>query len=1211
MMGRVCFIACLLLSSIVQEALAATVVSGVISSDTTWTAGQSPYKVTADIAIANGATLTIQSDVVVYMAATTNLVVQNGSLKALGTSSAPIIITSDNEDLGISPVAGDWGKIQFQDGTSDFGTVLEHVNIKYGHGIVVQSAAPTFNYVEISDHVGPAMSIDLKSSPAGLGNSAVRNDINGILVPAGDVVTNVGWQMQGIPFLIADGVVSVGMSPAITSIIPDTVSVGTSVDAIITGTRLTGSESILFDDPEVTANILPGATDTSLPVRVTASSSAMLQELAYNVQMLAGMVSSNTGSMLTVSPVKPDITVTSINPTSLRRGESKSIFITGTQLSGVQVNTEPGLTVSDMLSNLNDANFTLTATASATLGVHQLVFENSAQASGTAAKDISVRPALPTIYANPSALVLPANSVAYPFSVGMSGVDDIDHTFSISVANTSVATVTPSTFSIVAGQTQSTLNVTGLQTGGTTLTIVSDGLVTLEVPIFITADFIGSSTARAPLLGVDIATPVTPDNSTLAINSSGVGVVMGSAINGMSPKNLTIDTGPEVLTVTGVGLDGANDISIVPNTGLTLGAINVSSDGSSVSVPVTIAADAPTTTRRVVVKADTAAYPAITPDADRINIVLPAPEVDSVQPQTVVQDSSSVTFTVRGRNLTGASEITVIPADGITVGGSPIVNSDGTQLTVSVAVDAAAPVGNRVVTVSTMGGISTAASTPANTFAVVNAITATYTPITATVLGVMKEVVPTAVDTPVNLSSNSVGVTFGSAITQVEPRAGSVGQIVTLQLNGMNLETVSSVMLLPDTGVTLSSPTIAVDGQSLTVDVTIAADAPQTLRKLQIMAGSNRVEFASPTLEQFQVAGPPARIDSVDPLYVQLGTAPIALTLRGENFQGASEVSIMPPDNVVVSTPPTVSDDGKQVTVSIAAGATAVTGPRTVVLTTPAGQTSSASTLANTITLTSTAGATFTPITSSLLGVTKLETPPPSPPAPDVPVYAPLLGVAVVSAPVTPGSNDISIRSTAVGVGVGPVAIGLSPRAFVQNSSGTLVVDGMSLDGVTEIAFNPADGIDLTGPLTVNPAGDQVTVPYSVSPTAPLTIREIVLTTANGNIMFTSSDIKHVRVNAGAPEIQSLSNLYFSQGTQSGLTINGLNLFDASSVIITPSDGVTMISSPVIDATGTSVSINLNISVDAPLSDRVVQVVTPSGTTSGIPTPASTLHVVD
>jgi trimeric autotransporter adhesin len=192
-----------------------TAVSGSISSNTSWTAADSPYVLSGDVPIIDGAMLSIQPGVTLLMNSDASLMVVAGSLSAQGTSDQPILITSVNDVPGSATPAGpgDWHSIQFLDGTIDASSKLDHVSIRFGHGIVIESSSPTLNDLDISDNAGSAISLDLNSSPTGQRLSASGNDLNGILVPAGVILGDMTWSLTGIPYVVAQGDLEVGLPP--------------------------------------------------------------------------------------------------------------------------------------------------------------------------------------------------------------------------------------------------------------------------------------------------------------------------------------------------------------------------------------------------------------------------------------------------------------------------------------------------------------------------------------------------------------------------------------------------------------------------------------------------------------------------------------------------------------------------------------------------------------------------------------------------------------------------------------------------------------------------------------------------------------------------------------------------------------------------------------------------------------------------------------
>jgi trimeric autotransporter adhesin len=200
-----------LLLTLLSLALKATDVSGLIDSDRTWGANLSPYIVTGDITIT--ARLTVDAGVQMYMSPGTNITVTggNGALLLKGTPAAPILLTSIREQAGsaVAAAPGDWGQLTLQTN----GSYIDNARIRFGHGINIVGSSPGIYRTQIDNHLGPAISIDLNSSPRGDGLSASGNTVNGIVVPAGEITSRTHWQLRGIAYVVQSGIVHVGNKP--------------------------------------------------------------------------------------------------------------------------------------------------------------------------------------------------------------------------------------------------------------------------------------------------------------------------------------------------------------------------------------------------------------------------------------------------------------------------------------------------------------------------------------------------------------------------------------------------------------------------------------------------------------------------------------------------------------------------------------------------------------------------------------------------------------------------------------------------------------------------------------------------------------------------------------------------------------------------------------------------------------------------------------
>jgi hypothetical protein len=129
-----------------SSALAQTVnISSNVTTNTTWgptgTVVGTTFRITTNIAINSGATLTIQPGVVVKFNGGTQLAV-NGALQAVGTIGSNIYFTSikdDNNPAGdtngdgntTTPAAADWNSIIFADATVDGTSQLTYCDIRY------------------------------------------------------------------------------------------------------------------------------------------------------------------------------------------------------------------------------------------------------------------------------------------------------------------------------------------------------------------------------------------------------------------------------------------------------------------------------------------------------------------------------------------------------------------------------------------------------------------------------------------------------------------------------------------------------------------------------------------------------------------------------------------------------------------------------------------------------------------------------------------------------------------------------------------------------------------------------------------------------------------------------------------------------------------------------------------------------------------------
>lgn len=642
MLGRFARMGVLLCAFVSAAVFAETVVSGAIAVNTTWRTADGPFVVNGDVNVQNNAVLTIEAGTQIYMASGTNLSVNAGTVRALGTTSAPILVRSNKVRAGQAPAAGDWSQWVFNAGSSS--SVLEHMVFQHGKGLSVKASAPTFNYLSITDQQGAAITLDLAASPKGVGNQATGNTVNAISVPPGDVSGSVSWSLRGIPYLVTGGLVSVGQSPSIGSVVPNEVPQGESVDAIVSGQRLDGLTRLDIGG-NLIVSIRPGASSNSIPVTLTAPESAPLGTVNLSAQVSAGRVE-RTGAVL-VTAKRNLLAVDTLAPASLRRGESLAFSATGAYLGGSAiVPSAAGLAVSGLTATPNTVNFNLTASANAPIGAMSLEF-SSPLSLGKVIKTVNVRPAAPTVATTPAIVGLLTNATG-TLTLSLSNADDVDHTFNLQMANPGLVSVSPASITIPANSITSTAVTLGAGS--------SNGATTLQV--------------------------ASTDGAVPSVNTI---VMVGNMLESVSPGLMASGTGPNLLKVTGFGLRNATSIKIntTPNSAanhptISVGAVQAAADGTSLTVPVTLSGNTPAQAFYVTVWQGASSVGVASPNADKMDVVLVNSDVFAVSTGVDVggvggQTQTTVLAVPAGVDLGGVSGQTtttiVASAAGVDVGG--------------------------------------------------------------------------------------------------------------------------------------------------------------------------------------------------------------------------------------------------------------------------------------------------------------------------------------------------------------------------------------------------------------------------------------------------------------------------------------------------------------------------------------------------------------
>ncbi|MCK8516930.1 hypothetical protein M0534_11425 [Methylonatrum kenyense] len=207
--------------------------------------------------------------------------------------------------------------------------------------------------------------------------------------------------------------------------------------------------------------------------------------------------------------------------------------------------------------------------------------------------------------------------------------------------------------------------------------------------------------------------PARPSSGPLA---NAVGVSKAPVLSEVAPDGLAPDRTATV-TATGQSLDRVSSISVVPADGIIVEGLSAHADGKALDMEVTVEASAAAGMRRLLLKiGDGVTVPAELL-ADRILIGPGTPRIDSVSP-ILGGGGDAGTLLIRGEGLQMVAGVRAIGEPGLSLGAFWSSKADGTELSVSYAIDPEAPPGQRTIQVLVPGDRSSADASPANTFTV-------------------------------------------------------------------------------------------------------------------------------------------------------------------------------------------------------------------------------------------------------------------------------------------------------------------------------------------------------------------------------------------------------------------------------------------------------------------------------------------------------------
>ncbi len=928
--------------------------------------------------------------------------------------------------------------------------------------------------------------------------------------------------------------------------------------------------------------------------RITASDGTATR---YIYDALGNLVS------VTVDEANLPPIVTAVAPTKVLSGSTERIEIQGENLAGAAVIApSTAFAVSGLVSADQSLAFTLETDNAAPLGEQVFRVRNL---DGEATFTLNVSLPAPTIGVRPLPLALPEDGSLRRIIVTLSRAETADRTVMLEMADPGIAELQAASVTIPAGETESMVGIRGLSGGVTRLTLTSAGIETATFSVYVTGEYGSINSKYSDLLGIQVG--IFDGGGSGEVTRAGwsdrIGVVLGPMVTGVAPGALSVGAVSQPLTIHGVGLQNAEALGIQPADGVTLADFGVLDDGSAVQVSVSVDPGAVLGPRRLVLSGVDQPYAAAEPGADLLDIVAPTPVIDSLDPNLALRGTTAGTLIVRGRNLAAALAVEFDPSDGIDVGNDRRVSEDGTSLTLSYSIAADALLGDRLVRVATPAGSSTGVVSASNRFQVVDQVVGERSPILAPVLGI--QVAGSAVESQGegHAFAPPLGLVLGSIVSSLSPSTGVVGTLIDLEIAGHGLESTSEVRFEPTDGIAVDALVVDPLGEGVLAQLSIAHDAPETVRQVRVFGSQVEIPFAEPAASRFLVTAPRPLLQAVSPNTLKIGAGVDAFTLYGTNLDRASRVDAQPPEGVVIGVP-TVSPDGTRITVSIEAQAGATAGDRVLSVTTPAGTTAATPSVVNTLTLYDEALAMPTPVVAPMVGIEVGEGTGGLARPIDA-LVAPLVGIEIASEAGPQPSIPALVPAPLLGVTVGPFAAAVNAPPLMLGHTYTLSIEGASLGAVDGVGIFP--GFDLAvGTPVPNADGSSLILTLTIPSDAALGPRTLRIVAGSGQVLFADPAAAILELAAGVPEIDSIQPIVGEPGDVVDLVVRGRNLQWAKRVLAEPADGLQFDSQLSANAAGTEVRVRLHLEEDAPLGARTIRVETPGGTSTAAASAANT-----
>ncbi len=913
---------------------------------------------------------------------------------------------------------------------------------------------------------------------------------------------------------------------------------------------------------------------------------------------------------------------------SISHSGNTDLLLTGDGLRNATVTTATNGIIIDILSSTNNTlKLQISLAPNVPIGTYSLAVSTSL---GNTALDIEV---LPSVAVYPEIITLVANQ-SQALALNLSAANNRERTINLQLENPLIATVSPTSITLPAGQTHytGTITISSHALGTTQLILSSTDINIQSIPVYITSPYSlpsGNYQQYSQPLGIELLEAPSPElhlngpftaqikvqNGHIIdpinehpeiIQAPQLGIVTGAFIDALTPSVLSTGSENMTLAVSGAGLSNVDEVRIYPPGEITIGALTISANGNEISFSVSLSQQQNIGRYQIQLYASGELIQTATAQAISLYIVKDIPQLSYVNPILIARDSL-LSIDIAGDNFDFVTSIRIEPQDGITLAPDFSVNSSGTLIKQKISVDLDAPLGERVVIVEAVAGESAQQASENNTLSIINGLGSAYSNILARPIGVLKQHISPPDEQTAHARTPLLGIITGSYFDDLTPILAPVGSTVTLTVTGVSLEHVSTVDFLPADGLITSALNVAADGLSLSFDVNIATSAPVTQRQLLLGAATGEVISAVPIESGlFEIIRVNPVVTSVYPQHIAVSVTAMPITVTGRDLDNTTALRFEPAGGISIDSF-SVAQDGRSLNLWVSTTAGAQSGARILIVTTSAGQSSEIPSISNSLEIANKVS-TIATLLSMPLGIQKDPTEPTLNELPRL-LTTPELGI-VRQFTTTPEIDATQLFSAPLGLAVGAVATQILPRSRSIGQAANIIVSGTGLNNVTTVNFEPPEGITLTGSINSDITGEQLTIPVQIAEDAEQTLRELILLTNTTQIRFAPFYRGQLLITGTSPEISSMDPVQQFRGANITLLIRGHNLNNTVAISEEPSTGISF-GAPDINTTGTELSINLVISPTAPLGPRVIIITTLAGSTENIAMPANTFTIIN